>query len=69
MNHEKPNAWLRQIFDVQNPGELHVLHRSKSDVEKYASISELVEEAGHHSAHVLQTSDMYIIILNATFVL
>lgn len=59
------NAWLDQWFDAWAADKGDVIRRSISDVEKYASRAELLDECKSRHYHLIETGDQYVVICNA----
>lgn len=57
--------WISQIFDARAAEEGGVVRRSVRDVEKFASISELLAEVRQRNFHLIQTGDQFVVICNA----
>lgn len=56
------SAWVRQIFTAQQVQSGGVVRRNIWDVERYASIEEVVEEARARGFHVVETGDQLVIL-------
>jgi hypothetical protein len=56
------SAWVDQIFEPQHAGSGGVVRRSRDDVEKYASLNELVEGARRRRFHVIETGGQVVIL-------
>ena len=55
------SAWIDQIFGAQaaNGG---VVRRSIADVNKYASLAEVIAEAQAKGFHVIETGDQVVVL-------
>ena len=56
------SAWVNQIFSAQQAQSGGVVRRNISDVERYASLDEVVEEAVARGFHVVETGDQLVIL-------
>jgi len=59
---EDDMTWIDQIFDAQQVGSGGVVRRSRDDVERYASLKELVEEARRRRFHVIETGGQVVVL-------
>ena len=55
------SAWVDQMFQAQaaNGG---VVRRARADVNRYASLEEIVDEARMRAFHVIETGDQVVIL-------
>lgn len=55
------SAWVDQMFQAQaaNGG---VVRRARADVDKYASLGEIVAEARGRGFHVIETGDQVVVL-------
>lgn len=55
------NAWLNQMFDAAaaNGG---IVRRARSDVDRYASLEEVVGEAQKREFHVIETGGQVVVL-------
>jgi hypothetical protein len=58
------SAWIDQIFEAAQASTGNVVRRAVADVEKYASINELVTEVRNRGFHLVQTGGQFVIICN-----
>ena len=58
------SAWLDQLFDAWAADKGDVIRRSISDVEKYASRTELLAECRSRTYHLIETGDQFVVICN-----
>lgn len=58
------SAWIDQIFNAQQANSGNVVRRSVDDVNKYASMQELMEEVKKRDYHLVECGDQVIIICN-----
>lgn len=58
------SEWIDQIFDAASANNGNVVRRNRSDVEKYASIGELVQEVRSRGFHLLETGEQLVILCN-----
>lgn len=58
------NAWLEQWYSAQatNGG---VIRRSRNDVDHYASLGEVVDDAVERGWHVLETGGQVVVLCHA----
>lgn len=56
------SAWIDQIFNAKAANNGGLVRRSKTDVEKYASLAELVAEIKNRKFHLLETDADYLIV-------
>ncbi|RZJ26702.1 MAG: hypothetical protein EOO54_01840 [Haliea sp.] len=58
------SAWVDQIFSAAaaNGG---VVRRARSDVNKYASLAEVIAEAKAKGFHVIETGDQIVVLCHA----
>ena len=56
------SAWVNQIFSAQQAQSGGVVRRNISDVERHASLDEVVEEAMARGFHVVETGDQLVIL-------
>ena len=57
-------AWVDQIFQASaaNGG---VVRRARADVDKYASLAEVITEAKAKGFHVIETGDQVVVLCHA----
>ena len=55
-------AWVRQIFTAQQAQMGGVVRRSLYDVERLASVEEVVKEARARGYHVIETGDQLVVL-------
>ncbi len=55
------SAWIDQIFNADAAAQGGVVRRKRDDVEKYASLGELVQEAKDRGFHVIETGGQVVI--------
>ena len=55
------SAWVDQMFQAQaaNGG---VVRRARSDVDRYASLEEIIDEARKRGFHVVETGDQVVVL-------
>lgn len=55
------SAWVDQIFKAQatNGG---VVRRSREDVDRYASLGEIIQYAKKQGFHVIETGDQVVVL-------
>ena len=58
------SAWIDQIFEVASAANGNVVRRARVDVEKYASVTELLEEVQKRGFHLIETGDQLVILCN-----
>jgi len=58
------SVWIKQIFDAKIVKKQGMARRNKKDVQKYASIDELLQEADKRNWHVIENGNQYIILCN-----
>ncbi len=56
------SAWVDQIFTADQARNGGVVRRSLANVERYASLRELVAEARRRRFHVIETGDQVVIL-------
>jgi len=56
------NNWLEQIFRAGQVEKGGVVRRARGDVERCASLEELVEVARERRFHVLETGDQVVVL-------
>ena len=54
-------SWVKQIFEADAVRSGGVVHRSRGDVSKYASIQELVAEAKRREYHVVEACGQVVV--------
>jgi hypothetical protein len=58
------SEWVDQIFGADQAKYGGVVRRKKEDVEKYASMAELIQEVRSRRFHLIETGDQVVIICN-----
>ena len=58
------SAWIEQIFQAGQAGEGNIVRRSRADVEKYASVEELVEAVTSRGFHLIEIGTQLVVICN-----
>ena len=58
------SAWIDQIFEAQQVNSGNVVRRKIDDVNKYASMDELIEEVKKRQYHLVECGDQVLIICN-----
>ena len=58
------SAWIDQMFDADAVSNNGVVRRSVRDVEKNASMEELLNEVQTRKYHLIETGDQVIVICN-----
>jgi hypothetical protein len=56
------NEWTQQWFDANQAQTGGVIRRNRKDVDKYASLSEVVREARARGWHVLETGEQVVLL-------
>ncbi len=51
------SAWIDQIFEAASAANGNVVRRARVDVEKYASVTELLGEVQKRGFHLIETGD------------
>ena len=61
------SAWVEQIFQAQQaqPANGGVVRRAREDVDKYASLGEIVDYARDNGFHVIETGDQVVILCHS----
>jgi len=57
-----PSAWVQQIFSADQANAGGVVRRARRDVDQYASLEVVMEEARVRGFHVLETGDQVVIL-------
>lgn len=55
-------GWIAQIFDSYAASHGGVVRRSKKDVEKFASLAEVISAATRRGFHVIETGGQIVIL-------
>jgi hypothetical protein len=58
------SAWIDQIFDAQQVNSGNVVRRNINDVNKYASMDELIDEIKKRGYHLVECGDQVLIVCN-----
>src|SRR5579862_7173214 len=58
------SAWVEQIFYSIASGTGGIVRRSISDVQRYASVEELIWAVKARGFHMIQTDDQFVIFCN-----
>lgn len=58
------SAWIDQIFDAQQVNSGNVVRRKIDDVNKYASMTELVDEVRARGYHLVECGEQVLIVCN-----
>ncbi|MFL5731575.1 MAG: N-(5'-phosphoribosyl)anthranilate isomerase [Chloroflexia bacterium] len=58
------SAWIDQIFTADAVAKGEVVRRNLGDVNRYASVDELLAEVRRQNFHLIQTGDQLIIVCN-----
>jgi hypothetical protein len=58
------NAWLAQVFEADIANNHGIVRRNKSDVEKYSSHHDLLQDVRSRGFHLIETGDQFVIICN-----
>lgn len=56
------SAWVEQFFQASSASNGGVIRRAKSDVEQYASLQDIVDEAEKRGFHVVETGDQIVVL-------
>jgi len=55
-------AWVNQIFRADQANTGGVVRRARYNVDRYASLAELVAEAKRRNFHVVETGDQIVVL-------
>jgi hypothetical protein len=58
------SAWIDQMFGARQVNKGGLVRRSRADIDKYASIGEVIAEAKRRSSHVIESGDQVIVLCN-----
>ena len=56
------NAWIEQWFGAQQASSGVVIRRALADVQQYASLDEVIDEAQARGWHVIETGDQIVVL-------
>ena len=57
-------AWIKQWLDAKITKKQGLVRRKKSDVDKYASFDDLLEEVTNRGWHLIETGNQYVVLCN-----
>jgi hypothetical protein len=58
------SAWIDQIFDRKQVAQGNAVRRALRDVQKYASLDQLIEEVKARDFHLVQVGEQVIVLCN-----
>ena len=56
------SKWIEQIFEAQIVKKEGIVRRKRSDVQRYASVDELLEYVRENGWHLVETGNQYVVL-------